>query len=215
MSKTGLVLATMAVALVAAASAPLSAIAQQKSAAECRKEWQDHKAQCQAAKVTERAYVDQCRAGNSPACGSAAAGPPAPAPAPGGQKSAAECRKEWQDHKAQCQAAKVTERTYVDQCRAGNSPPCGSAAAEPPPAPPAPPPKGPPGSTGAGQFDTEAAAKAHCPSDVVVWVNTATHVYHFAGTRFYGHTQEGKYMCERDAVGAGNRKAENEKRPGT
>ena len=64
-----------------------------------------------------------------------------------------------------------------------------------------------------GQFSTEAAAKAHCPTDTVVWVNPRSKVYHFAGTRDYGHTKSGTYMCEKDTAGAGFRAAKNEKHP--
>ena len=38
----------------------------------------------------------------------------------------------------------------------------------------------------AGQFASEAEAKARCGSDTIVWANTKSHVYHFAGTRDYG-----------------------------
>ena len=48
-------------------------------------------------------------------------------------------------------------------------------------------------------------AKARCPSDTVVWVNTKSHVYHYAGTRSYGTTKQGAYMCEADASAAGDR----------
>jgi hypothetical protein len=64
-----------------------------------------------------------------------------------------------------------------------------------------------------GQFSTEAAAKAHCPTDTVVWVNPRSKVYHFAGTRDYGRTKSGTYMCEKDTAGAGFRAAKNEKHP--
>jgi hypothetical protein len=59
--------------------------------------------------------------------------------------------------------------------------------------------------TGAGQFSTEAEAKARCPTDTVVWVNTKSHIYHYAGTRNYGTTKQGAYMCEADANAAGDR----------
>ena len=59
--------------------------------------------------------------------------------------------------------------------------------------------------TGAGQFTSEAEAKARCPSDTVVWVNTKSHIYHLAGTRSYGTTKQGAYMCEADANAAGDR----------
>jgi hypothetical protein len=39
----------------------------------------------------------------------------------------------------------------------------------------------------------------------VVWVNTKSHIYHYAGTRSYGTTKQGAYMCEADANAAGDR----------
>jgi hypothetical protein len=63
-----------------------------------------------------------------------------------------------------------------------------------------------------GQFTTEAEAKASCPSDTVVWVNTGTKVYHHAGASTYGKTKRGVYMCEKDTAAAGFRAAKNEKK---
>ena len=42
-----------------------------------------------------------------------------------------------------------------------------------------------------------------------VWVNTAAGVYHYPGTRWYGHTKQGKYMSEKDAIAQGYRAARN------
>jgi hypothetical protein len=43
-----------------------------------------------------------------------------------------------------------------------------------------------------------------------VWVNSATHVYHKEGSRFYGKTKHGKYMSEQDAIKEGDHAAKNE-----
>jgi hypothetical protein len=222
----------------------------QKTAKECRDEWQANKAANQASGVTQRAYVDQCRAGGAPIQPTAAPAAPAPAPtatAPRvrptqtttGQKTAKECRDEWQANKAANQASGVTERAYVAECRGGGTPAQPTAAPATPPAPapaptaapatpaptptaaapPAARPSPPPTSTarpapstpaspvGANEFSTEAQAKARCPSDTVVWATLNSKIYHFSGTRFYGNTKNGAYMCESDTAAAGMRAA--------
>jgi hypothetical protein len=53
---------------------------------------------------------------------------------------------------------------------------------------------------GTDQFSSEGAAKTHCPSDAVVWVNLGgSKAYHTAGTKYYGKTKHGAYMCQREA----------------
>jgi len=64
----------------------------------------------------------------------------------------------------------------------------------------------------AGQYSTEAEAKRRCGNDTVVWLNTNSGIYHFAGTADYGHTKEGAYMCEKEANRVG-RAAKDEKEP--
>ena len=51
------------------------------------------------------------------------------------------------------------------------------------------------------------------PSDAVVWVNSASHLYHGSGSRNYGKTRTGAYMCEQDSVAAGFRAAKIARRP--
>jgi hypothetical protein len=139
------------------------------------------------------------------------------------QKTAKECREEWRATKAANQANGVTEKAYVAQCRGGAAPAQTTAPPPPPPAPP-PSPKAAPAApapaptaaappSGANEFSTEAQAKARCPSDTVVWVNLTSKIYHFSGTRNYGNTKHGAYMCERDTAAAGMRAAKNETHP--
>jgi hypothetical protein len=162
------------------------------------------------------------------------------APALAQQKTVKACQEEWQANKAANQAAKITEKAYVDKCRADSAKPASAtttpakpaapAAAAPTPAPsvaaptkpatPAPAaaaPKQAPApaatTTGANQYTTEAQAKARCPSDTVVYVNLSSKIYHFAGHKDYGALKNGAYMCEKDTAGAGARAAKNEKRP--
>jgi hypothetical protein len=57
------------------------------------------------------------------------------------------------------------------------------------------------------RFASEAEAKGHCRSDTVVWVNTKTRVYHFAGNATFGHTKHGAFMCRADADRTGKFRA--------
>ena len=98
----------------------------------------------------------------------------------------------------------------------GSGSPAPTAAARP--ASPSPATAGPAASVpenpvGANEFSTEVQAKARCPTDTVVWVNLTSKVYHFSGTRSYGNTKRGAYMCEHDTAAAGMRAAKNETHP--
>src|SRR5580698_5862221 len=157
------------------------AVAQQKTAAACRDEWRANKAANQANGVTEKAYVAQCRGGAAPAQTTAApAAPPAPAPS----------------------AAPATSAPAPT----ASAPPSRSVPTPAPTAGSAPNPGNP---VGANQFSTEAQAKYRCPTGTVVWVNLKSKVYHFSGTRFYGNTEHGAYMCESDTSAEGMRAAKN------
>jgi hypothetical protein len=54
-------------------------------------------------------------------------------------------------------------------------------------------------------FSTDEQAQQHCPSDVVVWLNLPTHIYHWKGMRWYGNTKTGAYVCKKEADDNGNR----------
>src|SRR6202035_2516335 len=58
-------------------------------------------------------------------------------------------------------------------------------------------------------FMPEARAQAHCPRDVVVWLNTNSGIYHEKGMRWYGNTKSGAYVCRKEADAAGNRDTRN------
>ncbi len=52
---------------------------------------------------------------------------------------------------------------------------------------------------GMNTFSSEQAARQHCPTDTVVWLNTASANYHFKGETWYGRTQRGAYVCKTEA----------------
>jgi hypothetical protein len=161
--------------------------------------------------------------------------------APASAKTTKECDAEYAANKDAIKAAKEKKADFVAACKAlpeGQTTPIaagGAASAAPaasaaapaasaaaPASPPGAPPKAPAmsaskpsggGATGANEYSTEADAKAKCGSDIVVWVNLKSKIYHFAGNRDYGNTKEGTYMCEKQAMDAGDRAAKNEKHP--
>jgi hypothetical protein len=61
-------------------------------------------------------------------------------------------------------------------------------------------------STPEGTPQSAPQAKTHGP---LVWVNTNTGVYHYPGTRWYGHTVSGRYVSEEEAIAEGDRPAKN------
>jgi DNA uptake protein ComE-like DNA-binding protein len=87
----------------------------------------------------------------------------------------------------------------------GNAPPSSAApatAAAPPTPPPSP-------AAPAASAKTSPPVQGS-PGNGIVWVNTATGVYHKEGSRYYGKTKNGKYMSVTDAEKAGYRAAKNE-----
>ncbi len=155
----------------------------------------------------------------------------------GGQSVMRICASQWKEAKAAGTTGGQSWPQFLSQCRASRSAaasPSGGFAAAPAPAPspapatqsgslfpwwqPAAPASTPASNVGApsalqaGQYTTELAARARCPSDTIVWVNTPTRIYHYSGTRYYGQTHRGAYMCEADARAAGYRAARNRQR---
>src|SRR6202020_754664 len=134
-----------------------------------------------------------------------------------------QCGDDWKAAKANNATNGMKWPDFLKQCRVqkeGATAPAAAPAAVPVSAPaPAPAPIAPAPvqtyqpkpkpmqsarPTGAGQFASEAEAKGRCGSSVV-WVNTKgkSHTYHYAGSRWYGTTKQGAYMCEADAGAAG------------
>jgi len=138
-----------------------------------------------------------------------------------------ECGAEWQTAKSNNTTNGQTWPQFLKDCKARHATtteaaPAPAPAATPAPVAPAPTPVAPrptpskaakvaPSSTGAGEFASEGEAKGHCPSDTIVWVNTKSHKYHYAGHRSYGTTKQGAYMCEADAKTSGDVAAKGEK----
>jgi hypothetical protein len=174
------------------------ALAQQKTVKACQEEWRANKADNQAKGITEKAYVDECRAGNAAA--KPAAAPPAAKPAPATAAPA-----------PAAPAAAKPAPTVAAPAPAANPAPTVAAPAAAPAGKRTPAAATTP--TGANQFSTEAQARAHCPSDAVVWANLTSKIFHFTGYKDYGKTKNGAYMCENDATSGGFRASKTEKPP--
>ena len=169
----------------------------QKTVKACQDEWRANKAANQASGVTLKAYVAECR-GAAPTQSTVAPSPPAaPASAPTAAPAA--------PAHAPTAAPAAPARTPTATAPRGR-PASPESTAKPVPSTPTEP-------AGANQFSTEAQAKARCPSDTVVWVNLVSKIYHFSGSRSYGTTKKGAYMCESDTAAEGMRAAKNESRP--
>jgi hypothetical protein len=110
-------------------------------------------------------------------------------PAGAQQKTTKECRQEWAANRTAIAAAGKTQRVFLAECRGVPLASAGEASIDP----------------GKGQFATEAEAKASCPGDTVVWVNLRSKVYHVSGSKSYGSTKSGAYMCEKISTEAGFR----------
>ena len=205
-----LVLLAGSVVLIGVSSAFFPLLAQQKTVASCRQEWRANRSAFEANKITERAFIAHCQERNPAARQDAATtAPTSPGQETGTEKTTKSCQEEWRAKRALNEVTGMTEKAYVEQCRAGNapaSPPTTTTPAAPSvptTAPSAPAATAPP--IRPNQYKTEADAKGRCPSDKVVWVDLDSKVYYFPGNAVYGKTRTGAYMCERDSVAEGIR----------
>lgn len=130
----------MATAIVGAFVLASPAVA--KTAKECRTEWAANKAANQAKGVTEKTYIEQCRAaGEKPkaatdekikATAKEKVSTKTALPVAGDKKTVKGCQDEWRANKAANQSKGITEKAYVEGCRSGKT------AMTPPAAAPAP-----------------------------------------------------------------------------
>ncbi|MGX5830165.1 hypothetical protein [Mesorhizobium sp. 43Arga] len=212
-----------------------------KTAKECNAEYAANKPAIQASGEKKADFIAACRAGTevipsgvAPATTAAPAKKAAPASTnTGNVKTAKACDAEYAANKDAIKGSGETKKDFVAACRAGTEviPPAQNTTTTVTPAKPAPTttttapttittrPKNAPAPaatatpSGANQFATEGQAKARCPAGIVVWVNLKSKIFHFAGSRNYGNTKKGAYICESDATASGFRAAENEKQP--
>ncbi|MGC8475585.1 MAG: hypothetical protein ACP5NP_04450 [Acetobacteraceae bacterium] len=52
-------------------------------------------------------------------------------------------------------------------------------------------------------YRTEAAAKRACGTDKVVWRARGSKAFHSAGSKYFGKTKHGSYVCEKAALAKG------------
>lgn len=94
--------------------------------------------------------------------------------------------------KGACRGHKGVKDWYADATAAPAKTPGTAAAPTPAPAP-----------APASKATTKTAAPAPGGGAGQVWLNTATNVYHCAGTKWYGKTKAGAYMTEAEAKAKG------------
>ena len=231
------------IAVVAAFSAlgPSAGMAATKTAKECNAEYAANKPAIQTSGQKKADFIAACRAGTevipggvAPATTAAPAKKAAPMPTnsaatTGDVKTAKACDAEYAANKEAIKASGETKKDFVAACRAGTEviPSAQNTTTTAKPVPTtttaptttttqpkkAPTPSATATPTGANQFATEGQAKARCPAGIVVWVNLKSKIFHFAGSKDYGNTKKGAYICESDATASGFRAAENEKQP--
>jgi hypothetical protein len=91
----------------------------------------------------------------------------------------------------------------------GGSTAAGGASAQTAPAPASPSSTHPASTQTTGSSGTTTKPPAPGGGPGMVWVNTASKVYHCPNDRYYGKTKQGEYMTEADAKAKGNRADHN------
>jgi ferredoxin len=107
------------------------------------------------------------------------------------QKSVKQCSSEWTADKPAIRASGRTKKVFMAECR--GLPVVAAERARKS------------ASSSEGQYATESEARASCPTDTIVWVNLSSKIYHAGGSRSFGKTKRGAYMCEKESVAAGFR----------
>lgn len=198
-----------------------------KTVKACDEEWKANKSSIQAKGIKKKDFVASCRSESDTATPPAKrTSAPRSEPSSTGGQTAKACEEQWKANKPAIQASGKHKKDFIAECRAGvatNTTPTrednrttttrsnSSKETSAPAREPTSPSSGT--STAANQYSSEGAAKIHCPLDTIVWVNTKSGIYHFAGHKDYGGTRMGAYMCEKDTASQGYRAAKNEKHP--
>jgi hypothetical protein len=113
-------------------------------------------------------------------------------------KTVKQCRVEWNAGRDAIKASGKTQKAFIAECRGVPATPRTARLA---------------GALVEGQYPTEAEAKAGCPGDRIVWVNLRSGISHEPGSRGYGATRAGTYMCEKASAAAGFRAAKSARDP--
>ena len=165
-----------------------------KTKAQCAAEYSANLKAIKAAGQSKAAFDADCRAGTEKIG-------PAPAPVAAAPAIAAPAAASAAPPAASAIPAKVAPADPM-----APKPIMSPAEAAPVPAAPAPAAK-----PDAAPNAKESELKAKCPSDRIVWANKKSGFYDLAGAKNYGKTKPGEFMCEMDAIAAGDRPAEGGK----
>jgi len=198
-------------ALIAFAALSFPSFAQQKSVRACQDEWRANKAANEAAGITQKAYVEKCRAGSAaaqPAAKPAAKSTAKPAASPAKpavakpeapQKTVRACQEEWRANRAANEAAGITQKAYVEKCRAGATTAQPAPVTVPAPAPARPAATAPAPAPGKPAGRTTAPAAPPAPTTAPA-ARAPTTVGTPMGASQFATEAQAKARCPRDTV---------------